>query len=124
MEGRGARTLGGWALKSLVFFGGLWQPRRGQAPAPRKLIVEQASYRGPVLVVNEFNTSKKCAMPGCSGNNTEVAHREYSCSNPACPLHNKRTDRDASAAVNRLLNGNNYINGNEWLDKLFRPPLN
>ena len=114
-----------WRQKTLVFFGGgSWQPRRGQAPAPRKLIVEQAAYRGSVLVVNESNTSRKCAMPGCSGNNTEVAHREYSCSDPACPLHNKRTDRDASAAVNQLLNGENYINGNEWLDKLFRPPLN
>ncbi|CAM9255735.1 unnamed protein product [Chrysoparadoxa australica] len=73
--------------------------RKGTAAVPRKPLVRACSYRAPVVMANEFGTSKYCPRAGCDGLMRDLGDRFRNCENVAlgCPIFG--IDRDSASKV-------------------------
>ncbi|CAM9681554.1 unnamed protein product [Ectocarpus sp. 13 AM-2016] len=79
----------GEACRVMLFGKASFRAQKGRASAPRKAMIREMASRGVVLMVNEYNTSKKC--PGCFGDTIEDKERRTrSCTNK---LHSREPGR-------------------------------
>jgi len=110
--------------KVMLFGRASFKPQKGRASAPRKSMVREMASRGVVLMVNEYNTSKKC--PGCKVNLVEDKERRVrSCTNfkvgspeNSCKLNSVETkydmDRDNVGSINIGMRGVGLLLGQDW----------
>ena len=110
---------------SVMLFGkASFRAQKGRASAPRKAMVREMASRGVVLMVDEYNTSKKC--PGCKADTVENKERRIrSCTNfkvgspeESCRLHRLtpefEMDRDNVGSTNIGMRGFGTLLGQEW----------
>ncbi|CAM9207965.1 unnamed protein product [Pylaiella littoralis] len=108
----------------MLFGKASFQAQKGRASAPRKAMIRAMAARGIVLMVNEYNTSKKC--PGCFEDTYEDRERRIrSCKNfkigspeESCRLHpltaEYEMDRDDVGSINIGMRGVGLLLGQEW----------
>lgn len=110
--------------KVMLFGKASFKPQKGRASAPRKSMIREMGSRGLVLMVNEYNTSKKC--PGCKVNLVEDKERRVrSCKNfkvgspeTSCKLNSVEKgyemDRDNVGSINIGMRGVGLLLGQDW----------
>lgn len=110
--------------KVMLFGKASFRAQRGRASAPRKALIRNMAARGVVLMVDEYNTSKKC--PGCKEDLVEDKERRVrSCTNfkigspgESCRLHPHipvfEMDRDNVGSTNIGRRGFGFLIGCDW----------
>jgi len=110
--------------KVMLFGRASFKSQKGRASAPRKSMIREMASRGVVLMVNEYNTSKKC--PGCKVNLVEDKERRVrSCTNfkvespeNSCKLNSVEKeyemDRDNVGSINIGMRGVGLLLGQDW----------
>ena len=108
----------------MLFGKASFRAQKGRASAPRKALIREMASRGVVLMVDEYNTSKKC--PGCREDTIEDKERRIrSCRNfkvgspnESCRLHRLtpefEMDRDDVGSTNIGMRGFGKLLGQEW----------
>jgi hypothetical protein len=108
----------------MLFGKASFRAQKGRASAPRKALIRQMASRGVVLMVYEYNTSKKC--PGCGEDTVEDKERRIrSCKNfkvgspeESCRLHRLtpefEMDRDDVGSTNIGMRGFGKLLGQTW----------
>ncbi|CAN0207791.1 unnamed protein product [Pylaiella littoralis] len=108
----------------MLFGKASFQAQKGRASAPRKAMIRAMAARGIVLMVNEYNTSKKC--PGCFEDTYEDRERRIrGCKNfkigspeESYRLHpltaEYEMDRDDVGSINIGMRGVGLLLGQEW----------
>lgn len=108
----------------MLFGKASFRAQKGRASAPRKALIREMASRGVVLMVDEYNTSKKC--PGCGADTVEDKERRIrSCKNfkigspeESCRLHRLtpefEMDRDDVGSTNIGMRGFGKLLGQKW----------
>ncbi|CAM9531290.1 unnamed protein product, partial [Pylaiella littoralis] len=110
--------------KVMLFGKASFKAQKGRASAPRKSMIREMASRGVVLMVKEYNTSKKC--PGCKVDLVEDKERRIrSCINfnvgspeNSCKLNSVEKeydmDRDNVGSINIGMRGVGLLLGQNW----------
>ncbi|CAN0342496.1 unnamed protein product [Pylaiella littoralis] len=108
----------------MLFGKASFRAKKGRASAPRKAMIREMAIRRVVLMVDEYNTSKKC--PGCLGDTVEDKERRtrscknFKVGNPegSCKLHpltpEFEMDRDDVGSTNIGMRGFGLLLGQDW----------
>lgn len=114
----------GDTCRVMLFGKASFRAQKGRASAPRKAMIRELASRGVVLMVDEYNTSKKC--PGCKEDTVEDKERRIrSCKNfkvgspeESCRLHRLtpefEMDRDNVGSTNIGMRGFGKLLGQVW----------
>lgn len=114
----------GDTCRVMLFGKASFRAQKGRASAPRKAMIREMASRGVVLMVEEYNTSKKC--PGCKEDTVEDKERRIrSCKNfkvgspeESCRLHRLtpefEMDRDNVGSTNIGMRGFGKLLGQVW----------
>ena len=114
----------GEVCRVMLFGKASFRAQKGRASAPRKAMIREMASRGVVLMVGEYNTSKKC--PGCLEDTVEDKERRIrSCKNfkvgspeESCRLHpltpEFEMDRDDVGSTNIGMRGFGLLLGQKW----------
>lgn len=106
----------------VVFFGAALFGQGRSGPLPRKALLKKVAELCPVILTDEYNTSKKCC--GCGSklvqyNQSRVFHCNLERNKPGCSI--AFIDRDKSASVNICLCGAMQMLGRGRPAALCRP---
>jgi hypothetical protein len=117
---------------SVVALGANYNGRRarrgdGCTPVFKSVIRRLPTATRPVILVNEFNTSKKCCechslMQSVGRAPSGKPLRETQCSNQACPRSKLENGRDVNAAINIKLVLDEFLAGRPRPAYLCRAP--
>ena len=110
-------------FKRIVFFGKAEFGSGSRGPCPRKALIRALALRAPVILIDEYNTSKCCC---CCGEKLKqsVGSRVFRCENQTGVVQSCSVNfinRDVNAAVNIALCGSMQLLGRPRPQHLCRP---